>query len=145
MLIMNEKMGECAEDEDNYCLELVREISASTKLIHDCLVYDKENEIDENKINFNKLLEMYGDKTGYEVSCNEIRIEKELISKSHFFFLVNELDRELEEKFSRKVVIYIQELEDSFDLRFHSLRENEKKWLSENLDEYDNPIICHIP
>ena len=145
MICLNESMGIGLEDRDNCITESVKKIVSGSRIVHDCLVYDKENEIDENKINFNKLFKMYGDKTGYEVSCNEIRIEKELISKSHFFFLINELDRELEEKFSRKVVIYIQELEDSFDLRFHSLRENEKKWLSENLDEYDNPIICHIP
>lgn len=87
---------------------------------------------------------MHGDRTGYEVACNEIRLEKEMLSKSQIISFLIELDREFATKFSKKVVIYIQELDDALELRFHSLRENEKLWLSDNLNGYDNPIVCYI-
>lgn len=131
-------------DEKSKTQDLAKMIVSDTKIIYDCLVYDKEGEIDETRINFDRIIMMHGDRTGYEVACNEIRLEKEMLSKSQIISFLIELDREFATKFSKKVVIYIQELDDALELRFHSLRENEKLWLSDNLNGYDNPIVCYI-
>lgn len=141
---MNELMKQYLVSEESNLQDLAKMIVSDTKIIYDCLVYDKEGAIDETRINFNRIMMMYGDRTGYEVACNEIRLDKEILSKSQIPSFLIELDREFITKFSKKVVIYIQELDDVLELRFHFLRENEKLWLSDNLNGYDNPIVCYI-
>lgn len=144
MIYMNELMKKQFDNESGNMQDLAKEIVSNTRKIYDCLVYDKECEINETKINFDRIMMMYGDRTGYEVSCNEIRLKKDRLLKNQFTTFLVEFDREITAKFSRKVVIYIQEFEDSLELRFHSFREHEKLWLSENLDDYDIPIVCYI-
>lgn len=144
MICMNELMKTKFVDEKSEIHNLAKMIADDTKLVKDCMVYDKNQEINETKINFDRIMMMYGDRTGYEVACNEIRFEKEILSKSQILSFLVELDMELATKFARKVAIYIEEIDDVLELRFHSLRENEPLWLSDDLNSYDTPIICYI-
>lgn len=50
---------------------IVKGILENTKKIHDCVIYDENNEVN-NEINFNKIISMYYDLTGFEMFCNEI-------------------------------------------------------------------------
>lgn len=123
---------------------VLREIESKTKLIKDCIIYDKSGDLDEEKINFSKIMQFVGDLTGYEVSCNELRFDKAYISPGQFELLADRLNEMLSEKFNRKTVIYISLPEDKIELRFHTYRENEGLWLNENLNSYDVPILCRI-
>lgn len=142
MIYMNGLMKDYFDEDSNRTQNLAREIVNGIRNVRDCLVYDKEGKINENDLDFDRIIKMNGDKTGYEISCNEIRINK--LSKNQIISFLIEFDRTITAKFSRKVVIYIQDLEECMELRFHSFREDEKLWLSENLDGYDIPILCYI-
>ena len=140
---MNELMKKEFVEEEGTIYQLIKMIVQNTKLINDCIVYDKNEIIDESQIDYDRIKKMYGDRTGYEVACNEIRFEKEIINQSQITaFLVN-LEIELSTRFSRKVAIYFQFIDEFIDLRFHSVRENETMWLSDDLNVYNVPIICY--
>ncbi|MCR4651423.1 MAG: hypothetical protein K5662_06675 [Lachnospiraceae bacterium] len=100
---MNDLMKKAFDCEGNTMLEVVREIVYNTKIVYDCLVYDKAGIIEETNINFDRIMMMCGDKTGYEASCNEIRIDK--LSKKQISSFLIEFDREITKKFNRKVAL----------------------------------------
>lgn len=86
MIYMNELMKNVFGCESDTILDLAREIANCTRNLCDCLVYDKAGEINETKLNFDRIMMMYGDRTGYEVVCNEIRIDKLSKSQINSFF-----------------------------------------------------------
>ena len=119
----------------------VNEIVNKTKIIGDCLVYDYDGSLREEKINFNRIFRLVGDKTGYEVNCNEFRVSKQTIHVSQYLELAQKLSEMLAQKFAkRKIVVYIS-VEENLEIRFHTYREEEANWLVDDLNKYDIPIL----
>ena len=87
---------------------------------------------------------MFGDWTGYEVSCNELRFSRKLINPNVFFTLAEKLSEMLLQKYAKKVVIYIIMHDNEVELRFHVYREKEGLWLDEDLDKYNIPILYYM-
>lgn len=56
-LLMEEKVCKVDEKKVN---SIVKGILENTKKIHDCVIYDENNEVN-NEINFNKIISMYYD------------------------------------------------------------------------------------
>ena len=150
MVKMNDMMNEIlkAEEETKSCLQIdniVREIVSKTRIIRDCLVYDKDGILKEKRINFNRIIQFVGDWTGYEVSCNELRFDRKSIHSNQFLVLVSRLSDMLSQKFNgRKIVVYILLCENEIELRFHTYRKDESLWLDKDLNKYDMPILCWI-
>ena len=149
MIDMNEKMkklirggGERGNPED--VGQIVRQIVSKSKLIRDCVVFDNEGNLKEDRIYFEHMIMKFaGDWTGIEVYYNELRYEKTELPYNQYLNLVVKLAGALEKKYDRKMVVYLSDTNNGFiDLRYHSYREYEGLWLRENLDEYDNPILC---
>ena len=147
---MNDMMNAILKDEKEleFSLQLdsiLTEIVSKTKKIKDCIIYDKDRTLEEEKINFDKILQFVGDWTGYEVSCNELRFERNNISQGQFRVLASRLGDMLSQKFNGKeIVVYILLCDNEIELRFHTYRENEGLWLDKDLNKYDIPILYWI-
>ena len=150
MVKMNDMMNAILKDEkgEESTLQLdsiLIEIVSKTKKIKDCIVYDKDGTLEEEKINFDRILQFVGDWTGYEVSCNELRFERNSISQSQFEVLASRLGDMLSQKFNGKeIVVYILLCDNEIELRFHTYREDEVLWLDKDLNKYDMPILYWI-
>ncbi|WP_310605489.1 hypothetical protein [Anaerosporobacter sp.] len=92
---------------------------------------------------------MYGDYTGYEAFCNEIRVKDfiEIPKINSMAFLLNAMEalkQYLETNFSKHSFTIIGSLEDTeINLRFHKIRQEEESWLSEDIDSYSEAIIVY--
>ncbi|WP_297422750.1 hypothetical protein [Clostridium sp.] len=81
MIKINEKMKELLEKVEKSEIkteiktdELAKIMFANFKEGYNCIIIDMNNTIKEESINFQRILSMFGDRTEYEASCNEIRI-----------------------------------------------------------------------
>lgn len=150
MVKMNDKMNTILknqkEKETHAQLDAILEsIVDRTKKIRDCILYDSDGSLEEEKINFTRILQFVGDWTGYEASCNELRFERKSIPQSQFLLLASRLSDMLTHKFNgRKMVVYVSLYDDEIELRFHTYRKNEGLWLNEDLNKYDIPILYWI-
>lgn len=124
----------------------IKDVVSKTKIIKDCVIFDENEEWEETKVNFDRLLKWVGDWTGYEVSCNELRYSKSELPPNQFLCFVEGLNSALSKKYEgRKFVIIISVLDDGvIDLRFHTYRKKEGLWLNKNLNKYDNPVLYRI-
>lgn len=102
------------------------------------------------KINIDAILNVYGDRTGYEASRNELRINDYLeISKNREYYLV-EVALQLMEVWGLKLKAKFPESEFCFiigynegyvTIRFHKIRLNEMNWLADDLEAYEKEGI----
>ena len=144
---MNKKMNNITSksNEQQFNLEndvMIREIINKTKKIRNCIIYDEDNTLEEEKIHFDRIVKMYGDWTGYEVSCNEIVFDAETIEEKYYLTFAENLRKVLSEKYARNVVVYLIKSDNLIELRYHSYREDEDLWLDDNLDIYNDAILC---
>lgn len=147
MINMNNQMREIISYENNQkCDEKIhgflKEIINKTKIIRDCVIYDDEG-INEFDIDFDSVLKMVGDLTGYEVSCNEFRYEKNEVTAHSYINTAVDLNNMLKNKYkNRKFVIYVCVEDECIEIRFHTYRKTESCWLDKDLNKYDKPILC---
>ena len=118
------------------------------KEVYDCIIIDMNNEITEEKINFKRILSMFGDRTGYEASCNEIRINDYIDYSDEFAvielaeIIMDTWKYKLKLEFPKyRFCIILSFSEGYTTLRFHSVRENEGSWLKGDIDEYKDTAI----
>lgn len=136
-IVSNQTIESC----DNKFNAILDNILKKTRRIQESVIYD-EDEIDESTINFERVFKFVGDWTGYEISCNEIRIENIMLSPNQYVTFANMLQKMLKNKYKDKdFVVYICLNDDYIEIRFHIYRENEGFWLNENLNMYNSPIL----
>lgn len=118
------------------------------KEVYDCIIIDMNNEIKEENINFKRILSMFGDRTGYEASCNEIRINDYIDYSDEFAviqlakIIMDTWKYKLKSEFSKyRFCIILSFSEGYATLRCHSVRENECSWLKDDIDEYKDSAI----
>ncbi len=118
------------------------------KEVYNCVIIDMNNEVKEENINFERILSMFGDRTGYEASCNEIRIN-DYIDYSDEFAVIQLAEIIMDTwKYKLKIeypkygfCIILSFSEGYATLRCHVVRENESSWLKDDLDEYKDEAI----
>lgn len=142
------------ESDNNISLRnLLRLLQPNIKNIYDCLIIDNENEIEIEKIDIDKILQIYGDRTGYEASCNEIRINDYINGENIDFRKVLDLGFKtldiwcniLKKDYPyNEFCLIISCDKESVTLRFHKVRHNESMWLSENLEGYEEAVAFKI-
>lgn len=111
-------------------------------MINDCIIYDEKGVIKEENINFDRIIKIVGDWTGYEVGCNELRFNLRLIKTQYLLAFANYLHKILNKKYAPKaIVVYVTLYGDEVEVRFHTKRENEGFWLDSDLSKYDVPIL----
>lgn len=118
------------------------------KEVYDCIIIDMNNEIKEENINFKRILSMFGDRTGYEVSCNEIRINDYIDYSDEFAviqlaeIIMDTWKYKLKSEFPKyRFCIILSFSEGYATLRCHAVRENEGSWLKGDIDEYKDSAI----
>lgn len=146
MVTMNDEMKKIISVENNQeadekILYLLQDIVSKTKIIKDCVIYDEEG-IKESDVDFESVLKVVGDLTGYEVGCNEFWFEKGKIAANQYLSVAEECNRMLKRKYkNRNFVVYICESDRCIEIRFHTDRAEESSWLVEDLNLYNNPIL----
>ena len=149
MVNMNDKMRNIISDYniqeyDEKMHRFLKEIVSNTKIIKECVIYDVDG-INESDVDFDSILRMFGDLTGYEVSCNEFRYERRKGSACSYLNVADDLKNMLESKYlGREFVIYVCVDSEYIEIRFHTYREAEDSWLDEDLNKYSKPILCVI-
>lgn len=154
MIRLNSKMKDIIGDNELDIKDIAifdyveKNIVKKLRNIHNCIIYDPEHEIIEENINFERILAMNGDWTGYEVSCNELTIT-ECINQSKLKESIWSFRKSLQTCLHMKyptvkfgIIISISQ-EDIF-LRLHTYRQEEGGWLDWNLDAYETPIMYEI-
>ena len=120
-----------------------KQVIKKTRLIRNCVIFDKNGTLNEERMNFDRILKIVG--AGYEVSSNELRFSEGEIPRNQILYFVDCLNLELSRKYGeRKFGIIISLYDGSIDLRFHTYREEEGLWLDNNLDKYDVPILYSV-
>ena len=116
---------------------------------HDCLIIS-DIQTPLSKHEFNKVIKIYGDKTGYEASNTEIRINDFI--KNDDSVHINEVLRValiVINVWSDKIKLlcpedhfcYIIAITKNYvTIRFHKLRTNEIMWLNDDLEGYEEAI-----
>lgn len=146
----NKKMKELLKQAEkiNDCVKMTTD--NMTKLfnphiveVHDSVILDLDREIEPEKINFERILLMFQDRTGYEASCNEIRINdyvdciEEIAILKTAITIMNIWKNCLLLEYSQYRFCLILNFSEGYaTLRFHVLREDEHPWLKSDIEEY---------
>lgn len=116
--------------------------------VNDCFILDIDHSLMVDEINWGKVLAFFGDYTGYESSCNEIRIDDflpcDLDSDRLLQISLQVMDRWVETlKLSYPENSFIVILSCDLDhatLRFHKWREGEGVWMNEDLEQFEEAV-----
>lgn len=107
----------------------------------DCVIYDEDG-INEDDINLDRIMKFVFDLTGYEIGCNEFRVEKNDIKDNQYQKIAINLLEMLETKYkNRKFAVYVCVNDDYIEIRFHTYRQEDGLWLDKNLNEYNVPVL----
>lgn len=116
--------------------------------VYDCIIIDTNNEIKAENINFKRILSMFQDRTGYEASCNEVRINDYIDCPNKMGILkaaeivMKVWEKKLVSEYPQyKFCIIFSFNEGYATLRFHVLRENEQPWLKSDLETYKDEAL----
>lgn len=147
MLKMNSKMEEILEQKGKMNEETIESICeniiSQVKCINDCVLYDENGNLEQKKINWDFVLKVHKDLTGYEVSHNEVSIPDELFNESLLSFL-DKVKIRLTDKFPNRRFCIILSDSDRAVLRFHTYRLEEGLWLSNEIEKYKEPILFEV-
>lgn len=123
-------------------------MSPNFKEVHDCIIIDMNNEIKVENVNFKRILSMFRDRTGYEASCNEIRINDYIDYSDEVAVLqlaeiiMDTWKYKLKTEYPQyRFCIILSFSQGYVTIRFHVIRENESSWLKADLDEYKDEAI----
>lgn len=116
--------------------------------IHDCIIIDNKNEISEQMVDYDRIIAMHGDKTGYEASCNEVRIN-DYIQKGDEFdvirlanIIIEGWKYKLKKEYPQSTFCIGLTCNKGYvTLRFHTCRDTEKGWLLQDLEGYQDEAI----
>lgn len=159
MIKINNKMREyileannfSEEDINNKVKQFSDQIFSTIKAIDETVVIiDLQNEMEQEGLNHGGILELYGDYTGYEASCNDVRVNDyiDIDDVAPFPFvlrLFESLENLLKQRYPQFQFVLIASIEEKYiTIRFHVLREEEGGWLSEDIDGYEEAILVYI-
>lgn len=145
MIKANKKMDDILKKKtpcNVVCIEqLCMRIVSKTKCINNCILYDNTGTLDNKTINWDFVLKVNFDFTGYEVCQNEIKILDDIFSQDAMHLFLINLNKQLKTKFPNRKFCFILTYSDVGILRFHTYRSNEGMWISSNLESYQEPIL----
>lgn len=133
--------------------EFSKDVFPKIKLVDNQLVVvDYYNRLEDNALDYEWIKSTYKDFTGYEASCNRMRLSDyicidEILILPFVINLLERLERVLRECYPQfKFTITVQFWERDAEIRFNVTRENESGWLLDDLDQYneDAILVCTI-
>jgi len=119
------------------------------KKIYECILVDLNDELAEEKINLERVLRFHGDRTGYEASINETRVNDYLLDNNYNegelaligSAIVEYWKKMLNVKFPKYDFVFIMVIREGYlTLRFYTKRENESEWLSKDIESYNEAV-----
>ncbi|MDE6469587.1 MAG: hypothetical protein K2L19_01010 [Eubacterium sp.] len=148
MLTFNKKMkdllGQKKSSNPVNIEQLCESIISKTRCINDCVLYDECAQLDEKAINWDWVLKVNSDLSGYEVNRNEIFLADELFYKDAMIEFLTGLNSQLQNKFADKRFCLIVYYNDVGVLRFHTYREEEGLWLDTDLEKYEEAVLYFL-
>lgn len=148
MIIMNNQMeknllAQNSKKLDEKTIIYFQAVVNKTKLIKDCVIYDEG--ICEKNIDLEQIMKFTFDLTGYEIGCNEFRVEKSFIKDNEYQKIAINMHEMLKTKYEgRKFAVYVCVNDDYIEIRFYTYRQEEGLWLDEDLNNYENPVLYVI-
>lgn len=150
MIKLNSKMKELLLLLENRNLEIDINLNTYRKILFPCfisyedlVILDFNNDKKDIKFNIEQCIRFFGDKTGIEASESEFRINDYVEEKDFYSILsigVIAFDTwkyKLKTDFpDKKFYIMLSVNEFYVTLRFHVIRDNEKKWLADDFEEF---------
>ena len=150
MVRTNHKMAmllDTAKVYDDKVIEQVcYDILSKIKQVGDCIVYDECNALDSKTNSEEEITKRYGDRTGFEIWYNEIRLSRyKNFNIGYILPFLDAIKHKMKTKYPRLYcyVIYVTETQD-IDFRFHVYREEEGMWLDDNIEEETNPLLYDL-
>lgn len=118
------------------------------KRVKDCIIIS-EKSMDKLEGTFDKMLNVYMDKTGYEASNTETRIncyfenEISMVTGTQIALVVLEMwSLQLKQmEPDSKFCLIICSDENHVEIRFHKMHDGESMWLTENLECYEDEAV----
>ena len=121
------------------------------KKVKDCIIIAEES-VDELEMFFDRAIKMYFDKTDYESSHTETRIDCHfegevsmmagtqiaLIALEVWALRLKQIDPD------SKFCLIMCSNEDRVEIRFHKVRENEIKWLADDINSYQGGAVGYV-
>ena len=121
------------------------------KKVKDCIIISKKS-VDELEMFFDRSVKVCQDKTGYEVYSSETRIDCHfegevsmmagtqiaLIALEVWALRLKQMDP------NSKFCLIMYSNEDRVEIRFHKVRENEIKWLADDLEGYQGDAVGYV-
>ena len=125
--------------------KFVSRIISHSKEFFDCVLYCPTDEDLLCQVNMEKILQFYGDKTGYEAAVNDVNIKNDMYDPSQ----LTELSRKLVDGlnkffFNKKFCVIISVDEHITHVRFHVIRCNELLWCDVDVERYREPVLLEI-
>ena len=132
-------------------LELYDLFFPKFKKVKDCVIIAEES-VDELEMTFDRVMKTYFDKTEYEVSNTDTRIDcyfedkVSVVTRIQVALITLEIwtlklkQMEPDSKFC--LIMYGNE--DRVEIRFHKVRDNEISWLSDNLEGYKGDAVGYV-
>ena len=121
------------------------------KKVKDCVIISKKS-ANELEMFFDRAIKMYFDKTDYESSHTETRIDCHfegevsmmagtqiaLIALEIWALRLKQMDPD------SKFCLIMCSNEDRVEIRFHKVRENEIKWLADDINSYQGGAVGYV-
>lgn len=111
------------------------------------ILLDSDHIFRGNGLNYDFIYSKFTDLTGYEGSCNEIRLSDYIdLDGTSLVTITLKLSERLQSYLKttfpeRKFRIFAKIDGDETEIRFHIMRENEPNWLLEDLEGYQEALI----
>ena len=121
------------------------------KKVKDCIIISKKS-VDELEMFFDRSVKACQDKTGYEAYSSDTRIDCyfegkvsmmagtqiALIALEVWALRLKQMDP------NSKFCLIMYSNEDRVEIRFHKVRENEIKWLADDLEGYQGDAVGYV-
>ncbi|WP_268625029.1 hypothetical protein [Paenibacillus alvei] len=118
--------------------------------VQECFILDLEGELKIENINWERVMKFHKDKTGYEASCNELRINDYVndtdITREDIIICALQImdgwENQLRRCFPEHNFLIVLSCDDEYaTLRFHKERPDENNWLNYDLEKYKDQAI----
>ncbi|MGL4655403.1 MAG: hypothetical protein ACRCWM_05930 [Sarcina sp.] len=100
--------------------------------VHDCFIIDNKSELDESKVKYDFIKRVFGDRTMYEISCNEVCINfyvepnDNLLVAKVGFVVMEAWKYRLKSEYPKENFCIVMEVSDTHTiLRFHKFKAEE--------------------
>ena len=121
------------------------------KKVKDCIIISKKS-VNGLEMFFDKAMEMYKYKTWYESSCSDTRIDcyfegkVSMMARTQIALMALEIWalrlKQIDPDSKFCLIMYSNE--DRVEIRFHKVRENEIKWLADDLEGYQGDAVGYV-